>query len=388
MITAVYAIAATILLLSGLCLMASQPKTAATADEPSRAPTEAVTTNETLTVTVGEPEVIRISQEDEPLLTAWTTTDDGILTVDSGGRIDATAAGTARVTARYSDGRQTVYTVTVKEAEKQKQPDIFTTAITANEDVLERNETGDEPLYRLYVNREQNVVTVYTYGEDGEYDVPVRAMVCSCGQRDSMTIDGEFDTYFTSEWHPLFNDVYGRYVTGITGNFLFHSVPYEEWLENDSLETEEFNKLGDHASLGCVRLAVSDAKWVMENCGEGTFVKIYDSDKEEPLGKPQAIRIADKSVGWDPTDDDPDNPYRDKTPVIKIDKPLNVRRGADFNIYRGVTAKDTCGNDITGTVTAVGNVVTARPGAYRVTYRVTDALHRSAEETITITVEE
>ncbi|MFR5209625.1 MAG: L,D-transpeptidase family protein [Clostridia bacterium] len=27
-----------------------------------------------------------------------------------------------------------------------------------------------------------------------------------------------------------------------------------------------FNKLGEQASQGCVRLAVSDAKWVYDNC--------------------------------------------------------------------------------------------------------------------------
>ena len=100
-------------------------------------------------------------------------------------------------------------------------------------------------------------------------------MVCSCGL-DKGTITGEFETYFKTEWHALFDDVYGKYVTGIDGNFLFHSVPYTELLKNDSLESDEYNKLGTDASLGCVRLAVSDAKWIYDNCPVGTYVKIYD----------------------------------------------------------------------------------------------------------------
>ena len=53
----------------------------------------------------------------------------------------------------------------------------------------------------------------------------------------------------------------------------------------------------------------------------------------------------------------------------------------------GVTATDTCGNDITKKIAVTGNVDADRAGTYRVTYTVTDALHRTAKEDITVTVE-
>ena len=37
-------------------------------------------------------------------------------------------------------------------------------------------------IYYIKVNLEQNVVTIYSKDEDGEYTIPVRAMVCSTGK--------------------------------------------------------------------------------------------------------------------------------------------------------------------------------------------------------------
>lgn len=74
-------------------------------------------------------------------------------------------------------------------------------------------------------------------------------------------------------------------------------------MSEEDLELEEFNKLGEQASQGCVRLAVSDAKWVYDNCPTGTNVSIYDdAENAGPLGKPDAIKITDFTNKWDPTD--------------------------------------------------------------------------------------
>ena len=79
-----------------------------------------------------------------------------------------------------------------------------------------------------------------------------------------------------------------------------------------SLETEEYNKLGSVASLGCIRMAVRDVKWIYDNCPAGTKVTIYDDAANPgPLGKPESIKIPVNSpnAGWDPTDTDPANPW-------------------------------------------------------------------------------
>lgn len=162
--------------------------------------------------------------------------------------------------------------------------------------------------YILNVNCSQNIVTVYENGAYGEY-TPIKAFVCSVGDD---TPNGTFKTSDKYTWRLLFGDVYGRYATRITGHILFHSVPYFTENKND-LEYVEYNKLGETASMGCIRLAVKDAKWIYDNCSSGTTVKIYRSDTAEPLAKPDAkkIDLNDTSKrGWDPTDPDPSNPWK------------------------------------------------------------------------------
>lgn len=343
--------------------------------------------NKALTVEQGSASVLALSKGDEAKLVRWESNDAGVVAVDDGGRIDAVEKGNAQVTAHFSDNRDYVYTVNVVSAKKQT-ADAHTTAVTANADAVAKNKKAAKsgtPLYAIDVNRAQNFVTVYTYDSTGAYTIPVRAMLCSCGKEGHETLTGEFTTYFKTEWHPLYNGVCGRYVTGFSGDFLFHSVPYRDFAA-DTLKTAEFNKLGDYASLGCVRLAVNDAKWIYDNCAVGTTVRIYDSDDLEPLGKPEAIRITDTKNGWDPTDTAKKSPYAKSAPRIEGAGDITVKHGAAFDAAANIKAFDTCGNDVTERLETVGNVVTTRAGSYRLTYRVTDALGRSAQETVTVTV--
>ncbi len=341
---------------------------------------------EPITLKVGEAKVIEISDDEESSLQSWTSSDDSIVSVDDGGRIDAKKIGMATITAKFSD-KESSCEVTVEKADEDEDADVdtFSTAITANTDILYQNiNSSYTNPYAIYVNRKMNTVTVYTYDENGDYTIPVRAMVCSCGINDG-TITGEFETYFTNEWHALLDNVYGHYVSGISGDYLFHSVPY--YTESpDKLEVEEFNKLGTAASLGCVRMAIADTKWIFENCIVGTYVKIYDDDNPGPLGKPDTIKITDMSCGWDPTDDDENNPYNSKAPVINGAQDITIKKGDDYTVEKGITALDTCSNDITDKLSVVGNVVTTKAGTYKVTYQIKDALNRTAKTDITVTV--
>lgn len=55
------------------------------------------------------------------------------------------------------------------------------------------------------------------------------------------------------------------------GEFLFHSVPMDE---NQQVIKSEAEKLGEKASHGCIRLTVSDAKWIYEHIKINTKVVI------------------------------------------------------------------------------------------------------------------
>ena len=102
---------------------------------------------------------------------------------------------------------------------------------------------------------------------------------------------------------------WGQYCTQITGNYLFHSSPYNSPNKND-LSYRLYNQLGTVCSHGCVRLTVADAKWIYDNCPLGTTVSIYNASSL-PVPKPSApwLDISSPNRGWDPTDPDPANPW-------------------------------------------------------------------------------
>lgn len=364
-------------------------RNAAAVNEKATAPTH--TLNEELTLAQGTAAIINAAKENS--LTQWKSSDDTVVSVDDGGRVDALQRGSATVTAVYKNGKEFTCDVTVSAPAEQEPADIYSTAIIANRDILQKNlstaasGTAAKHPYRLHVNRSQNCVTAYTYDEDGKYTVPVRAMVCSCGLNNA-TITGTYSIGFHSEWYPLAGDVVGQYASSIVDDYMFHSVPYLTYAK-DSLETEEYNKLGSAASKGCIRMAVSDVKWITENCEEGTVVFLFDNDRSPgPLGKPESIKITDLSNQWDPTDNDTGNPYNTKQPQITGAQNLTLTVGDDYDPARGVRATDTCGNDITKQLKITGNVNTEQPGTYRVSYEVADVLHRTATADITVTVKE
>ena len=167
--------------------------------------------------------------------------------------------------------------------------------------------------YYIMVNREMNTVTIYEIGEDGYYSEPFKAMICSTGREGHETPTGDFAIQsFKADWCYMIDGSYGQYATGfLEGGYLFHSVCYSA-KDKATLLTEEYNALGGFASAGCVRLQVEDAKWIYDNCEEGTGVTVYDGPNAGPLGKPEkAVEeiTPETDNGWDPTDPDPNNPW-------------------------------------------------------------------------------
>lgn len=145
--------------------------------------------------------------------------------------------------------------------------------------------------YVIKVNKQACCVTVY---KDGN---AIKAFPCSPGEA---TPTGTFHIPQKWRWRELMGGVKGQYTSQITGDFLFHSVLYNE-TNIRTLQPSSFNNLGKMVSHGCVRLAVGDAKWIYDNCPEGTTVIIYNSSDPGPLGKPMYDPIP-KSQTWDPTD--------------------------------------------------------------------------------------
>ena len=192
--------------------------------------------------------------------------------------------------------------------------------------------------YWIKVNKQANVATVYQL-KSGKYKA-IKAFLVSCGG--SNTPSGTFYTPAKYRWQTLMGPSYGQYCTRIHGGILFHSVWYYE-KDPSTQSTVQFNKLGQTASHGCVRLSVADAKWIYDNCAIGTKVTIYSSKNPGPLGKPKGIKVStSRRMYWDPTDPDKKNPYRKQKATISISskKADTAEYGTSYKIKSGVTAKD------------------------------------------------
>lgn len=182
--------------------------------------------------------------------------------------------------------------------------------------------------FQVWVNRAQNCATIYAVDEIGNYTVPIKAMLCSVGTNPENTPLGTFSTSNYYDWRLMVDGSYAQYAIRINGPIMLHSVPYFAKAK-DRLETDQFNKLGENASLGCIRFAASDIEWIYKNCPRGTQVVVYeDFETPGPLGKPEQMKIEEEHsfAGWDPTDTDMNNPWKTVLPVMyaKIDPTQDV----------------------------------------------------------------
>lgn len=141
-----------------------------------------------------------------------------------------------------------------------------------------------EPVpFHITVDVTNQVVTVYSRDAMGEYTVVVRQMVCSTGTKTNPSSIGDFVLNGRkARWcfFPKWGD-YAQYWTQITSEIAFHSVIYAR-VDTMSLSLKSYNMLGKRASHGCIRLLVSDAKWIYDNVGKGTVVTITEKLPQDP----------------------------------------------------------------------------------------------------------
>lgn len=223
--------------------------------------------------------------------------------------------------------------------------------------ITNRNTSG--PTYYIKVNYGAQVVNIYTKDDSGNYTVPVKAMVCSTGT--ATPTSGVYSIPAKWEWLRLQGYVWGHYSTQIKGNILFHSVPYLEKGNPASLEYWEYDKLGTYASAGCVRLKVIDAKWIYDNCSKGTKVEFYSDSNPGPLGKPSSKKISsysDDLRNWDPTDPNPNNPWKNHKEQNKPNSNNNNNNTSTNTIDKNSTT-NTYANSITNNTNTTTNNINA-----------------------------
>lgn len=254
------------------------------------------------------------------------------------------------------------------------------------------------PAYLIMVNRAANCVTVYEKDANGEVGVPVKAFVCSCGREGHETPLGIFKTSDYYTWRRMVDGSYGQYAVRFNRGIMFHSVPY--YTKNaGNMEWEQYNLLGEAASLGCVRLTCADAKWIYDNCAAGTEVIVYDdAGNPGPLGKPVEVKLAAENPmrQWDPTDMNGMNPWNELRPTlyltgsVETNEVLMLPVGASWHdIYNAIGLMDATGN-ICGLgeyiIDISGKYDLNRQGIYNISVRGVSGLGVRTEKNMTLFV--
>lgn len=100
----------------------------------------------------------------------------------------------------------------------------------------------------------------------------VQSFPCSTGKEGYETPTGNYS--ITNRGESFYNQKLKEgayYWTQFYGDYLFHSVPFDE---SRKINQAEADKLGAPASHGCVRLSIDDAKWIYDNIKKDTKVII------------------------------------------------------------------------------------------------------------------
>lgn len=159
--------------------------------------------------------------------------------------------------------------------------------------------------YYVEVDRTNGVMTIY----DQSRTVPVKTIRVSVGRPGTETPTGRFVLRRSGRWQSLMGPSWGQYGTHVQGaglgGIFIHSVSGAQ-MNPYSVPAAEYNKLGNPASHGCIRVCVADAKWIYENCN-GATIRILDKKYESrealkgPLGRRARVPMR-PPYNFDPTD--------------------------------------------------------------------------------------
>ena len=159
---------------------------------------------------------------------------------------------------------------------------------------------GSNPHYQIRSNISACVTTVYAADENGDYNTPVKAWLCSPGIGSS-TMTGTWNLGEKYRYRPLLYGTNSQWAVRIHDEILFHTTPYKAYGSNNTMDVAEYNKLGKPASHGCIRMQCEAVEWISLHCPEGTEVVIYESDDPGGFGKPELEPLPSWHT-WDPTD--------------------------------------------------------------------------------------
>lgn len=135
---------------------------------------------------------------------------------------------------------------------------------------------ADRPYHQYSITVDISEQRLYVYAwSNGGYKKLVKKVKCTTGLPKTPTPLGFYQetTGPGNRWHYFKKfGVWAQYAFYIEGDIMIHSVIFKQ--QGGKPTSGSVRSLGKRASHGCVRVSVSDAKWVYENCSVGTPVTV------------------------------------------------------------------------------------------------------------------
>lgn len=130
---------------------------------------------------------------------------------------------------------------------------------------LNSKKINSDTNYFIAVSKSQR--EVYIYHKEIDSWVNIKVLPCNIGAPETPTIEGNFQSGLKGKELRI-NETFIKYFTQISGDYLFHSVLYNELGEVMDA------RLGEAISHGCVRLSLEDAKYIYDVIPARTGIKI------------------------------------------------------------------------------------------------------------------
>ena len=151
----------------------------------------------------------------------------------------------------------------------------------AIQSLLTANDVASESIYENKLNAVENTSStnnyilvnlseqrVYIfYGTDHNWKL-INSFSCGSGKDSTPTVTGHFRVGVKGLYFKSGTSVYCKYFSQISGNYLFHSILYDN--KGNVID----GNLGAVESHGCIRLALKSAKYIYDNIPIGSTIWI------------------------------------------------------------------------------------------------------------------
>ncbi len=164
------------------------------------------------------------------------------------------------------DNKRTNYLAEITYADDEAASNLILTNI--NSVNINSLNISSNTSYLIHVDIDNQIISIYN-GYTNDW-LLVNQYPCSTGISGEETPKGIFTVTNRGEW--FYSEDYkqgGKYWVQFLGDYLFHSLPYNE----DQSQILDYT-LGTPSSHGCIRLNTEDAKWIYDNIDDDTKVII------------------------------------------------------------------------------------------------------------------